>query len=112
MLSTLLPRVSAVIVLAGVAIFASSMQAQPRAPSAAPARGQLLYEAHCIECHNSQVHWRSAAAAHDWNSLHAQVNHWQGTANLGWSEDDVTEVTRYLNETIYKFAMPRERASR
>lgn len=112
MLSTLLPRVSGVIVLVGVAIFASSMQAQPRAPSVAPARGQLLYEAHCIECHNAQVHWRTAAAARDWDSLRAQVDHWQRTAALGWSEDDVAEVTRHLNETIYKFAIPRERASR
>jgi mono/diheme cytochrome c family protein len=112
MLSTLLPRVSAVLVLAVVAIFASTMQAQPARPSAAPARGQLLYDAHCIECHNAQIHWRTAGAAYDWDSLRAQVDHWQGAASLGWSEDDILEVTSYLNETIYKFAVPRERASR
>ncbi len=113
MLSTLLPRVSAVLVLAVVAIFASSMQAQPaRGPAPAPARGQLLYDTHCVECHNAQIHWRTAGAAHDWDSLRSQVDHWQGTASLHWTEDDILEVTGYLNETIYKFAVPRERASR
>lgn len=72
----------------------------------------LLYDAHCIECHNAQMHWRALSQAHDWNSLLVQVNCWQAAALLGWSEDDIAEVAQHLNDTIYKFALPQERASR
>jgi hypothetical protein len=108
--STLLPRLSKLL-LALVAAVAWSVQAQPApGPTAAPTRGQLLYDTHCIECHNAQMHWRTLSQAHDWNSLLVQVKRWQNTAKLGWSDDDIVEVTRHLNDTIYKF--PRERASR
>ncbi|HXD40101.1 MAG TPA: cytochrome C [Ramlibacter sp.] len=106
----LLDRLSRLL-LAVVAAAACSAQAQP-APraAAAPTRGQLLYDTHCIECHNVQMHWRAASQATDWNSLLAQVQRWQATAKLDWSDDDIAEVTRHLNDTIYKF--PQVRASR
>ena len=72
-------------------------------PAAAPSRGQLLYATHCIACHSSQLHWREQRQARDWDSLKAQVRRWQGNAGLGWSEADVTEVARHLNDTIYRF---------
>lgn len=75
-----------------------------------PSRGQLLYSTHCIECHNTQMHWRTHRQARDWDSLKAQVRRWQATANLGWTEADITDVARHLNETIYQFPRPEERA--
>ena len=108
--SALLPRLSKLL-LALVAALACSAQAQPApGPAATPTRGQLLYDTHCIECHNAQIHWRALSQANDWGSLLAQVKRWQATAKLGWSDDDIAEVTRHLNDTIYKF--PQVRASR
>jgi mono/diheme cytochrome c family protein len=75
-----------------------------------PTRGQLLYSTHCIECHTTQMHWRTLKQARDWDSLKAQVRRWQATANLGWTETDITDVARHLNETIYQFPQPDERA--
>lgn len=72
----------------------------------AQSRGELLYTTHCIACHNTQVHWRDQRLASDWNSLKAQVQRWQGMALLDWPEDDIVEVTRHLNERIYRFAPP------
>ena len=112
MRSPLLARVRALL-LAVLAAVAWSVQAQPaRVPTPAPTRGQLLYDTHCIECHNAQIHWRTLGQARDWNSLLYQVNRWQAAALLGWSEDDNAEVARHLNDTIYKFTIPREQASR
>lgn len=71
-----------------------------------PTRGQLLYTTHCIACHNSQVHWRDQRQATDWESLTQQVRRWQATAALQWSEDDIVEVARYLNDTIYRYPRP------
>jgi mono/diheme cytochrome c family protein len=73
------------------------------AADAAPTRGELLYTTHCIACHNSQMHWRDQRLATDWASLRAQVRRWQGVANLGWSDDDILEVARHLNDRIYRF---------
>ena len=58
---------------------------------------------HCIACHDKQVHWRDARLATDWKSLAAQVRRWRTNTGLQWSEQEVDEVVRYLNETIYKF---------
>jgi mono/diheme cytochrome c family protein len=68
-----------------------------------PTRGELLYDAHCIECHNVQIHWRDQKQARNWASLKAQVIRWQAIARLGWDDSDVEEVTRHLNETVYRF---------
>jgi mono/diheme cytochrome c family protein len=73
-------------------------------PAQAESRGELLYSTHCLACHTSQMHWRDKKQATDWKSLKAQVRQWQATAMLGWSEDDIVGVTRYLNESFYGFS--------
>jgi mono/diheme cytochrome c family protein len=72
-------------------------------PSPAPSRGQLLYDNHCVACHNTQMHWRDKRQATDWASLKAQVRRWQAEARLGWSEDEIDDVARHLNDRIYRF---------
>lgn len=69
----------------------------------AQSRGQLLYSTHCIACHTSEMHWRDKKAATDWTSLRFQVRRWQAEAGLSWSETDISEVTLYLNESIYRY---------
>ena len=64
-------------------------------------RGELLYATHCITCHNTQVHWRDKKAVADWPSLRSEVRRWQEVAGLGWSDDDVAAVARYLNALHY-----------
>ena len=88
---------------------AVAAQAQPAAP---PSRGQLLYSTHCIECHNTQMHWRANKQARDWATLRLQVVRWQATAGLSWSDADIDEVVRHLNDTIYHYPQPASRASR
>ena len=93
--ATWLPR-SAALVLATLAVLdGGAAQAQ--------SRGELLYDTNCIACHNEKVHWRAARLATDWNSLEAQVRRWQQAASLGWRDEDVAEVARYLNGRFYGF---------
>lgn len=73
------------------------------ASARAESRGQLLYAAHCIACHTTQMHWREQRVATDWTRLKAEVRRWQGTAALNWSEGDIVEVARHLNESIYRY---------
>lgn len=76
------------------------------APAKAQTRGELLYTTHCVACHGTQIHWRDKRLATDWGSLLVQVRRWQANAALGWTEDDVRQVTRHLNDTLYRFPRP------
>jgi mono/diheme cytochrome c family protein len=74
------------------------------APSAmAQSRGELLYTTHCISCHTTEMHWRDKRSASNWPGLKVQVRRWQDAASLAWSDHDILDVSRYLNETIYHF---------
>jgi mono/diheme cytochrome c family protein len=87
-----------------------SAQAQTT-PESVFTRGELLYSTHCIECHTTQMHWRANPRAVDWDTLKFQVRRWQGVLNLGWTEADVNDVARYLNDTFYRFAQQVSRGS-
>ena len=79
----------------------AQLPAQPPEPQAS--RGALLYQTHCIGCHDRQIHWRDRKSATDWTSLSAQVRRWQANAGLEWTDEEIDEVVRYLNATIYRF---------
>jgi len=96
-------------IVAPLALVACATLSHAQEP-AAPTRGQLLYDTHCIACHTSQVHWRDRRQATDFATLVAQVRQWQDAASLGWDDDDIERVARYLNRTIYRFAAPAGRA--
>ena len=75
-------------------------------PTRDASRGELLYSTHCIFCHTTEVHWREKKLATDWAGLQAQVTRWQGNLRLKWSNEDITEVARYLNALHYHYAAP------
>lgn len=93
-------------VLATLAVAFSAAAQTPPAATPAPTRGALLYENHCQACHTTQMHWRDRRVATDWATLRAQVMKWQRTAQLSWPDEDIDEVTRHLNRSIYKFPEP------
>lgn len=93
--------------LLGLALAAAtSLPAGAQGQLPQPTRGELLYSNHCIACHATQMHWRGKRQATDWASLRAQVQRWQGAARLDWPEEDILDVVRHLNDTIYKFTPP------
>jgi mono/diheme cytochrome c family protein len=89
-----------------VCLVAGALQATLAQPAAPASRGELLYATHCAACHTAQVHWRQKKLATDWASLNAQVRRWAGNAGLGWSEEEIADVARYLNDVHYRFAAP------
>ncbi len=92
--------------LAGLVLLASAAGGLPAAAAPSPggveSRGQMLYGHHCVACHDTQMHWRDQKLATDWSSLRLQVRRWQGAAQLNWSEDDIDDVARYLNDRFYR----------
>ena len=99
------------IVLLGALLAVPVLQAAAQ-DAAAPTRGRLLYSTHCLSCHTTEVHWREKHQATDWKSLQAQVRRWQAAVGLQWSDADVNEVARHLNDTIYHFPRPVQQARR
>ena len=75
-------------------------------PPRGATRGELLYSTHCITCHSTQVHWRSKKLATDWTSLKGEVRRWQEVSGLGWVDDDISEVARYVNALYYHYPKP------
>ena len=71
-----------------------------------PSRGELLYSTHCVACHTEQVHWREKKLVTDWPSLVAEVGRWQDIGMLAWSQDDIEQVSRYLNTIHYHYLPP------
>lgn len=67
-----------------------------------PERAELLYDTHCMGCHTTQVHWRDRKLVTDWASLLEQVRRWQAIQRLGWSDEDIVRVARYLNRRHYQ----------
>jgi mono/diheme cytochrome c family protein len=92
------------IVVASVfAVINATASAQPAMTAS---RGELLYATHCVACHTTEVHWRQKKLAVDWTSLNQQVRRWAGNSGLGWNDDDIVEVARYLNAIHYHFEAP------
>ncbi|HEY1228120.1 MAG TPA: hypothetical protein VGF26_12460 [Ramlibacter sp.] len=104
----MLPRIALAAAL--VLPTASVLAQEPSGPG--PTRGQLLYDAHCIQCHTTQMHWREARVARDWRSLREQVERWQARIGERWTAEDVDAVARHLNATIYHYPLPSEQARR
>ncbi len=71
-----------------------------------PQRGELLYSTHCIACHSTQIHWRDKKLAKDYRSLLAEVGRWQTLGGLGWNNEDISAVARYLNTLHYHYPVP------
>ena len=81
----------------------TTVNAQPDRPVG---RGELLYTTYCIACHTTQVHWRDKKVARDWDTLVVEVARWQKVDGLGWSNDQVVDVARYLNALHYHYQAP------
>jgi mono/diheme cytochrome c family protein len=94
-----LAMLAALVLVALAALHGNPAQAQSQSQS----RGELLYNMNCVACHNEKMHWRGRKLVYDWNSLEEQVRRWQQASSLGWRDEDITEVARYLNGRFYGF---------
>lgn len=67
-------------------------------------RGAALFENHCSSCHDTQAHalgkTNHVVTLAD---LHARVAAWSIHSGLSWSEEDVNDVTTYLDRRFYQF---------
>jgi hypothetical protein len=66
-------------------------------------RGQALYENHCESCHETWAHTRTGRKVTSMDELRHRVAAWSAHVGLGWSRQEVDDVTDYLNQHFYQF---------
>ncbi|MDX2464254.1 MAG: hypothetical protein QNK31_07060 [Porticoccus sp.] len=72
----------------------------PDAPTGS--RGQLLYENHCIVCHDSRVHIREKRKSRSVTDIAKWVLRWSQHLKLDWNRAEINQVTEYLNQRFYE----------
>ncbi|MBI1732395.1 MAG: cytochrome c [Gammaproteobacteria bacterium] len=68
-----------------------------------PPSGAELYAAHCTRCHGTEVHVRPQRLVNTLAELRARIQQCELTAELGWFEEEVDAVVKYLNDAYYRF---------
>lgn len=89
-------------------------EAVPPAGSATPGplpvpvapRGQMLYENHCLGCHESVLFIRARRAVRSLPELRDTVARWAREARAPWRDEEIDAVTGHLNRTYYRFPEP------
>ena len=86
-----------------IALFTSLLLSQP-ALAADLKNGKALHDANCFKCHDTSVYQRGdEGRVHSIAALEKQVRRCEQTLGLTWFDDQVADVTHYLNATFYKF---------
>lgn len=76
--------------------------------SADAERGRLLYANHCTSCHASTLHVRDQRKIKNPAEMRAMILRWSGELKLNWSENELADVYRYLNNRYYKFPVDKQ----
>ena len=66
-------------------------------------KGKKLYTERCGGCHDTKVHTRPNRIVHTYEDLVNRVRFCDNAAKANLSEDDIHDVSDYLNDTFYKF---------
>ena len=83
--------------LAGLLISGTTM-AQGNA-----ANGQKLFtQSRCNQCHTTSVYTRKDRKVNSLKDLEAQVRRCDSNLNTNWFDDEIHDVTAYLNKQYYK----------
>ena len=62
-----------------------------------------LYQFNCTSCHGAEVYTRTDRKVTSLASLESQVRRCEQNLGLKWFDDDITDMTAYLNTHYYKF---------
>jgi len=71
-------------------------------PKGDPVRGMETHKV-CIDCHGTELYTSQTRKIKSLNALRADVKRWGDYYAPALSEQDVDDVTAYLNRDFYKF---------
>ncbi|WP_459818215.1 hypothetical protein [Galenea microaerophila] len=86
-------------------LFISSVGTQALAESKRLPTGLMLVnEANCMRCHSEKTFHYGPSKMENLKHLHQQVKRCESNLKIGWFEDEMHDVTDYLNTTFYHFS--------
>jgi cytochrome c2 len=65
--------------------------------------GKELQQKNCMSCHDDGMYTRENRFIKDLPGLRTQVQRCESTLGLKWFDEDVDDVTAYLDKQFYKF---------
>jgi hypothetical protein len=65
--------------------------------------GKKLQQKNCMSCHDDGMYTRDERRVKDLSALRTQVQRCESTLGLTWFDEEVDDVTAYLNKSFYKF---------
>jgi hypothetical protein len=68
-----------------------------------PEHAQDLHAEHCIACHGTEVYTREARKVTSLPGLERQVQRCELALGLRWFDEDIDDMTTFLNEHFYHF---------
>ncbi|MCI0504900.1 MAG: cytochrome c [Gammaproteobacteria bacterium] len=84
------------------ALLSSSLMSTP-ALAVDAENGKKLYSERCGGCHDTKVHTRPNRIIHTYEDLVNRVRFCDNAAKANLTENDIYDVSEYLNATYYKF---------
>jgi hypothetical protein len=64
---------------------------------------ESLYQQHCVSCHGSEIYTRTDRKISSFDGLQRQVQRCELALGLKWFDEEITDMTAYLNEHYYHF---------
>ena len=65
--------------------------------------GKKLQQKNCMSCHDDSMYTREDRFIKKLSSLRSQVQRCESTLGLTWFDEEVDDVTAYLNKKFYNF---------
>ena len=90
------------VIAAGVAIGIGAINAGAAEPA------QEAHDTYCIACHDTSVYTRHDRLAGDFDTVREQVDRWQGNISLGWSSEEIDEMSAWLAKRYYRVHCPNQ----
>ena len=65
--------------------------------------GKKLTDANCYQCHGTEIYTRADRKVKNLPGLRKQVQFCDQALGLTWFDEQVNDVSAYLNQEFYKF---------
>jgi len=74
-----------------------------RSLAADDSRARTLHDKHCFACHGTEMYTGKKRKVESFPALESQVRRCETVVEGRWSNEEISAVTRYLNNRFYHF---------
>ena len=65
--------------------------------------GKALHDANCMRCHQESIYTRKDRLIYSYPELRERISQCELGAELTWFDEEIDDVTAYLNDAFYHF---------